>query len=84
MNRATSKGDAGRDALYKVAYDEIKTYAEELEPVTIGRLHRDLALHMRGSNARNLKRLDRLEALFQTASGILVAEVILWTVSIAV
>jgi hypothetical protein len=162
MDRTASKGDAGRDALYEVAYDEavralsdqrlevdgvhsrtglllsvatvvtsflgartlesgalspiswlalvsfiatalvslatlrsfrgeftanvndlIAIYAETPEHAGIERLHRDLALHMHGSYARNLERLDRLEMLFQVASSLLIAEVILWAISIA-
>lgn len=163
MDRTTSKGDAGRDALYKVAYDEavralsdqrlevdgvhsrtglllsvatvvtsflgartlesgalspiswlalasfiatalvslatlrsfrgeftadvsnlIAIYLEASEPVSIEGLHRDLALHMHDSYVRNLEGLDRLEMFFQTASGLLITEVVLWAVSIAV
>ena len=59
-------------------------YPETSEPVSIERLYLDLALHMHGSYFRNLRRLDRLEMFFQIASGFLIAEVILWAVSIAV
>jgi hypothetical protein len=163
VDRATSKGDADRDALYKVAYDEavralsdqrlevdgvhsrtglllsvatvvtsflgartlesgslspiswlalasfiatalvslatlrsfrgeftadvsnlIAIYLEASEPASIESLHRDLALHMHDSYVRNLEGLDRLEMFFQTASGFLITEVVLWAVSIAV
>jgi hypothetical protein len=162
VDRATSKGNAGRDALYKVAYDEavralsdqrletdsvhsrtglllsvaaiatsflgaraleggslspmswlalasfvatalvslaillpyqgefsadaremIKTYIEAPEPESIGRLHRDLALHMHRSFANNTEALDRLATLFQAACGLLTIEMIFWTLSIA-
>lgn len=62
----------------------IAIYPEAPEPVPIEELPRDLALHMHGSYARNLERLDRLEMFFQIASGLLIAEVILWAISIAV
>lgn len=62
----------------------IAIYSETSEPVPIERLYRDLALHMHGSHVRNLERLDRLEMFFQIASGLLVTEVILWSISIAV
>ena len=64
--------------------DLIATYVEAPEQAGIERLHRDLALHMHGSYARNLERLDRLEMFFQIASALLIAEVILWAISIAV
>jgi hypothetical protein len=62
----------------------IAIYTETPEQAGIEHLHRNLALHMHGSYTRNLERLDRLEMFFQVASGFLVAEVILWTISIAV
>ena len=61
----------------------IQTYMEAPEPAPIERLHRDLALHMHDSYAKNLNGLERLSALFQIASGLLITEVILWVVSIA-
>lgn len=62
----------------------IAIYLEASEPVSIEGLHRDLALHMHDSYVRNLEGLDRLEMFFQTASGLLITEVVLWAVSIAV
>lgn len=161
MDQTASKGDAGRDALYKVAYDEavralsdqrigmdsvrsraglllsaasvttsflgarsfeagalspiswsaltsfismalvslaillppqgefsadarevIDAYIEAPEPALIGRLHRDLALHMHGSYVNNMEALDRLATLFQVACGLLIVEMIFWVLSI--
>ena len=62
----------------------IETYIEAPEPESIGRLHRDLALHiyMHGSYANNLEALDRLATLFQVACGLLIVEMIFWVLSI--
>ncbi len=161
MDQTATKGDAGRDALYKVAYDEavralsdqrleidsvhsrtglllsvaaiatsflgaraleggslspmswlalasfivtalvslavllpsreefsadarevIETYIEAPQPASIKGLHRDLALHMHASYARNLGALGRLATLFQMACGLLIVEMIFWVLSI--
>lgn len=64
--------------------DLIVIYLEASEPVSIEGMYRDLAIHMRDSYVKNLERLDRLEMLFQIASGLLITEVILWAATIAV
>jgi hypothetical protein len=64
------------------AREVIETYIETPHPVSIEGLHRDLALHMHGSYARNLEVLGRLATLFQTACGLLIAEMIFWVLSI--
>jgi hypothetical protein len=61
----------------------IETYIEAPEPELIGRLHRDLALHMHRSYANNMEALDRLATLFQAACGLLTIEMIFWVLSIA-
>lgn len=78
MDQAASKDDAGRDALYKVAYDEA------VRPQSQCRSRACIAISHSSSYARNLERLDRLEMFFQIASGVLIVEVILWAISIAV
>lgn len=72
-----SQGEFSADAR-----DLIETYIEAPEPALIGRLHRDLALHMHGSYVNNKEALDRLATLFQMASGLLIVEMIFWVLSI--
>ena len=63
--------------------DVIKGYIESAEPVSIEELHRELALHMRGSYLDNREGLRRLIVLFQVASVLLAVEVSLWIIAIA-
>jgi hypothetical protein len=98
MDQAASQSDADKDTLYKVAYavllpsqeefsadarEVIETYIEAPQPTPIEGLHRDLALHMHGSYARNLEVLGRLATLFQMACGFLIAEMTFWVLSIS-
>lgn len=64
------------------AREVIETYIEAPQPVSIEGLHRDLALHMHDSYARNLEVLGRLATLFQMACGLLIVEMIFWVLSI--
>jgi hypothetical protein len=64
------------------AREVIETYIEAPQPVSIEGLHRDLALHMHASYARNLEVLGRLATLFQMACGLLIVEMIFWVLSI--
>lgn len=63
--------------------DVIKGYIESPDPVSIEELHRELALHMRGSYLDNREGLRRLIVLFQVASVLLAVEVSLWIITIA-
>ena len=60
----------------------IRGYIEAKDQAPLQELHRDLALHMHRSHFANLAALTRLAALFQVASGLLIAEMILWVVAI--
>lgn len=56
---------------------------ESLDSLQVDDLYRDLARYMRRSHDENLDRLAGLMALFQTASGLLTIETVLWIMSIA-
>lgn len=60
----------------------VSTYLEpdEGEPLSVPLIHRDLALHMGVSAARNQTQLARLATAFRIAAVLLLAEVIAWVV----
>ncbi len=61
----------------------IRTYVETPEPVSVGKLHRDLSLHMNRSLGRNQRTLDRLSTLLQLGSALLAIEILFWVVTLA-
>ncbi|HEY5708086.1 MAG TPA: hypothetical protein VIS51_01685 [Solirubrobacterales bacterium] len=61
----------------------IRSYIDAEVPAPIELLHRELSLHMNDSYLESWEGSGQLAALFQLASGLLVIEVILWTIAIA-
>jgi hypothetical protein len=61
----------------------INSYIEREEPARVEELHRDLALYMYGSHFDNQDGLRQIAIFFQIASGLLAAEIVLWTIAIA-
>lgn len=61
----------------------MKGFIEPGEATRLQDLHRDLSLHMHGSYLVNHQGLKELALLFQTASGLLTIEVVLWIAAIA-
>lgn len=53
------------------------------ERVSLGTLHRRLALEMQGHFDRNWRELSQLATCFQVASGLLIVEVLGWIATIA-
>lgn len=62
----------------------IAPYVDVGKPASVGRLCRNLSLHMRGAYVENREGLRQLVAFSQVAICLLTAEVILWVVALAV
>jgi hypothetical protein len=74
-----------RDWTFAVnARELIATYIEppDGEPLALPLIHRDLALHMTDSTARNRDTLRRLFIAFRVGAVLLVLEVLAWIVSL--
>jgi hypothetical protein len=61
----------------------ISIYIETENPLSVERIHRDLALHMQDSYDMNEARLERLIVYFRLAVVLLTAEVLAWVIDIA-
>ena len=60
----------------------IANYIEHPEPLDLGGIHRDLALHMDASYLHNRGQLLRLVWLFRGASVLLIVEILAWVVDL--
>jgi hypothetical protein len=61
----------------------ISIYIETENPLSVERIHRDLALHMQDSYDMNEARLERLIVYFRLAVVLLTVEVLAWVIDIA-
>lgn len=61
----------------------IRIYIEAEAPLALHMIHRDLALHMEDSYVRNEHGLEKMNARFRLALGLLALEIVAWTVDIA-
>ena len=62
----------------------IANYIEHPEPLSLAKIHRDLALHMDRSYLHNRGQLLRMAWLFRGASLLLTLEVVTWVVDLIV
>lgn len=60
----------------------IDTYIEAVEAPPVGKVHRELAIHMHSSYRNNDEGLCQFALLLQVASGLLTLEVVLWMLAI--